>query len=81
MIMRKRAELDTQKPPGQVINRDQTIGGIIDRIMKDESPRDGEPKKLTFEEWWEEAKKKFTDWDDAELVMYQFVWKAAQENK
>ena len=92
MIMRKRAELDTVNPPGQVINRDQTIGGIIDRIMKDESPREVEPKKLTFDEWllvmlcqqmpqdawwWKENGVNKHD----EYFIYKSIWEAAQANK
>lgn len=77
MIMRKRAELDLDNPPGQIVNpipREKTVGGIIDRIMKDE------PKKLTFDEWyhqhWKECKSGTFDLH----TTYALIWKAAQEN-
>lgn len=73
MIIRRRAELDMDNPPGQVVNpipRELTIGGIIDRIMKDE------PKKLTFDEWFKEEGLDDHQWDVAKMA-----WRAAQENK
>ena len=36
------------------------------------------PKKLTFEEWWEENKST-NFWSEEDLA--QSVWQAAQENK
>lgn len=84
MIMRKRAELDTKNPPGQITN-DITLGDYLDRKYPEE-------KKLTFDEWllefmcktqpddawwWEEnGVDKHDDYND-----YKAVWKAAQENK
>lgn len=74
-MIRKRAELDTVNPPGQVVNpipRELTIGGIVDRIMKDE------PKKLTFQEWF---CARFSNPDDEVYDFCEEAWKAGQENK
>jgi len=77
MIMRKRAELDLDNPPGQIVNpipRELTIGGIVDRIMKDE------PKKLTFDEWYAQNRICFGGATVSGAAL-RFLWLAAQENK
>lgn len=88
-MIKRRPELDTENPPGQIVNpipRELTIGGIVDRIMKDE------PKKLTFDEWLLEMlcqqmpkdawwwRENGVDKHD-EYFIYQDIWKAAQANK
>lgn len=79
MIMRKRAELDTVNPPGQVVNRgerttavvvaakEQTLQHYLDRKYP-------EKKKLTFDEWWNSYKPTM-QYDD-----FQVCWDTAQEN-
>lgn len=68
MIIRRRAELDTENPPG-IIKNDITLGDYIDRKYP-------ETKKLTFDEWWE-----LCNDDDFHYMTARRVWKAAQENK
>jgi hypothetical protein len=64
------------------IDRLQTIGGIIDRVMRSEA----KPikKKMTFDEWWKSPNGQ--EWfniisEQNEVVrMFEDCWKAAQEN-
>lgn len=72
----KPAHKDTDTPPGQVVNpieRSKTIGGIIDRVMREEA----KPikQKLTFDEWWH-----LNNDDSFHYEASRRAWKAAQEN-
>lgn len=80
----KPAHKNTDNPPGQIVNsisvpetpRSKTIGGIIDRVMREEA----KPIKqnLTFDEWW--AKPWTTHHGVCDYHTAQLIWKAAQEN-
>lgn len=71
MIMRKRAELDTVNPPGQIVNRPEyTLHDYLDRKYPKEN-------KLTFDDWW-----KINGIGGQGLYeIAKEAWKAAQENK
>lgn len=85
----KPAHKDTVNPPGQIVNsipettpRHKTIGGIIDRVMRSESPPNfwhseekAPKKKLTFDEWWH-----LNNDDSFHYEACRRAWKAAQEN-
>lgn len=73
LIIRKRPELDTVNPPGQIRN-DITLGDYVAR--KQEYMRE-EAKKLSFEEWY---KQRLIDFN-GEHPSAQIVWEAAQRNK
>lgn len=75
----KPAHKDTDTPPGQVVNpieRSKTIGGIIDRVLREEA----KPikQKLTFDEWLKVYESRDFRWFKLEDMMA--CWKAAQEN-
>jgi hypothetical protein len=72
----KRAELDMEHPPGQIVTpvTDQTLG---DYIKRKEAAINKESKKMAFDEWWE-------NWETGYVIQKsaaQVVWIAAQENK
>ena len=74
----KPAHKDTTTPPGQIVNpipRELTVGGIVDRIMKDE------PKKLSFAEWFVKWYAPYTVGKMDVEDIANAAWKAGQENK
>lgn len=86
LVIRKRPELDTVNPPGQIRN-DITLGDYVAR--KQEFMRE-EAKKLSFEEWFNTLKPEFyqkyhrfngddfyVDWK----CWFLEVWETAQRNK
>lgn len=80
----KPAHKDTDNPPGQVVNsisvpetpRSKTIGGIIDRVMREEA----KPikQKLSFDQWYKENRG--VDFGGATVPQLRYLWVAAQEN-
>ena len=81
-------------PPGQIVNKIETLGDYIKHVEEQEFPK----KKLTFEEWvcinmfnlqsFIDAKIPLPDFEYAknayneeDLEFYRSIWNAAQENK
>lgn len=67
-----------KNPPGQIVNKIETLGDYIKHVEEQEFPK----KKLTFGEWWKSQPEIYGDQpfeymsDAAEAA-----WNAAQENK
>lgn len=89
MIMRRRAELDLENPPGQIntqVGEPDKFGGRTDKTLQDYIDRKyPETKKLTFDEWVKESMvydhmdDRGGDWSLVKAL--RECWKAAQENK
>ena len=85
--MFKRAELDMEHPPGQIVNpvgEPHHVGGrtdtpltLGDYIKRKEAAINKESKKMTFEEWYQQ---RMIDFDGNHPSAF-IVWQAAQENK
>lgn len=84
MTIRKRPELDTVNPPGQVRN-DRTLGEYLSHKTESKSVQKRlaiQMKKLTFNEWWVNWWKYDVitqTWSPVEIAEAAFI--AGQENK